>query len=133
MARDVFWNSVRMRFVRMVVFRGQGAHFKRQQVADVVISQAGTCPGHGQIRKKRVFVENMNLAWAGAISKLSYAGALISAQDGGPRPVPKVHNWPTQKNSDFERKWRHPASFSLKMFLICLKSVYSSGKEKNRC
>ena len=67
MARDVFWISVKMRFVRMVVFRGQGAHFKRQQVADVVISQAGAWPGHGQIRKKRFFVENMSLAWAGGI------------------------------------------------------------------
>ena len=51
----------------MVVFRGQGTLFKRQQVADVVISQAGTWPGHGQIRKKTFFVENMSLAWAGGI------------------------------------------------------------------
>ena len=51
MARDVFWISVKMRFVRMVVFLGQGTHFKRQQVADVVIPRAGTWPGHGQIRK----------------------------------------------------------------------------------
>ena len=65
MARDVFWISVKMRFVRMVVFRRQGAHFKRGQLGDMVISQAGAWPGHGQIRKKRLFVENMGLAWAG--------------------------------------------------------------------
>ena len=65
--RDVFWISVKMRFVRMVVFRRQGAHFKRQQVADVVISQAGTWPGHSQIIKEQFVVENIGLAWAGLI------------------------------------------------------------------
>ena len=57
MARDVFWISIKMRFIRMVAFREEGAHFKRQQVADVVISQAVAWPGHGPIKKKLLFVK----------------------------------------------------------------------------
>ena len=46
-----------------VVFRVQGAHFKRQQAAYVFISQAGTWPGHGQIGKKR-FSDRAIICWA---------------------------------------------------------------------
>ena len=117
MVRGVFWISVKMRFVRMVVFRGQGAHFKRQQVADVVISQAGAWPGHGQIRKKRFFVENMSLAWAEAIFRAIICWGLRICAGWRPATLTQSPDWATQKNPDFERNWRHPKSFSLKKCL----------------
>ena len=61
----------------------------------------------------------------GLFSALSYAVALGSAQDGGPRPLPKVQNWATQKNQDFERNWSNPQTFNLRMCII--------WKQKNMC
>ena len=110
----VFCISMKMRFVKILFFWGRQAHSKRRQVADMVISQAGAWPGHGQIRKKLFVVEDISLTWAGAFSRLSYAGALSSAQDGGPRPLPKVQNWATQKNPDFGKKLRPPVNFFFK-------------------
>ena len=52
MAMCVFYISMKMRFIKQIVFYGQGAHFKRQQVADIVISQAGAWPGNVQTENK---------------------------------------------------------------------------------
>ena len=110
----------------MVVFRGRGTYFKRQQVADMVISQAAARPGHGQSRKKVFLWRTFILYGQGVFSALSYVGALGSAQDAGLRSLFEVQHLATQKNPEFGRNWGHIRTFSSNIFIfgktyVCLR------------
>ena len=69
MARDVFWISMKMRFVRMVVFRDREHISSGNRLPMWLFPKRGRGRGMAKSEQKRFFVENMSLAWAGGIFK----------------------------------------------------------------
>ena len=132
MARGVFWISMKMRFVRMAVFRDREHISSGNRLPMWLFPKRGR--GRGMAKsEKNIFCRKHEPGMAGDIFRAIICWGLRIGAGWRPATLAQSPELSKTENQIFDRNWGHPKSFSSRMFIICKKGVYSSGKEWNRC